>query len=79
MARTKQSVPMRRAPSSEYVQGEAHGTPTRSPRNMDKQKTVRSVANGQANGNILKPAVSATKEAGALQFIIAVGGIYGSL
>ncbi|CAG8982322.1 hypothetical protein HYALB_00005323 [Hymenoscyphus albidus] len=78
MARTKQSTPLRREPSSEYIQREAHGTPSRSPRNMDKEKAVEDVENGHANGDILKPAVSATKEAGALQFIIAVGGIYGS-
>ncbi|PQE13151.1 UAA transporter protein [Rutstroemia sp. NJR-2017a BBW] len=82
MARTKQATPLRRNPSSEYTsKAEAYGTPSRNPRNLDKE------ANGNApaqNGNALGLKSSAPvkekvqKEAGALQFVIAVGGIYGS-
>jgi len=73
MARTKQATPLRRDPSSEYVQG-VSGTPSRSARNLDKD-----VANGHGNGQVLKSIVPVTKEAGVLQLLFAAGGIYGSL
>jgi hypothetical protein len=79
MARTKQSTPLRREPSSEYVHGEARGTPSRGTRNIEKEKWNDILENGDANADILKPAVSAQKEAGLLQLIFAAGGIYGSL
>jgi UDP-galactose transporter B1 len=76
MARTKQATPLRREPSSEYIsKNEGPGTPSRSPRNLNKEKEA---ANGLANGSIVKP-VAEVKEAGALQLVFAVGGIYGSL
>jgi hypothetical protein len=79
MARTKQSTPLRREPSSEYVHGETRGTPVRGATNLDKGYRNGNLRNGEANGDILKPAVSAQKEAGLLQLIFAAGGIYGSL
>ena len=79
MARTKQATPLRRDPSSEYVQGVGNGTPTRSARNFDREVVNRGSANGLVNGEVLKSVVPVTKETGALQFLVAVGGIYGSL
>lgn len=80
MARTKQATP-RRDPSSEYISkgdttGIEIGTPSR--------KAQNGSANGSANGhvveNVLKEIMPAPrKEAGALQLILAAGGIYGSL
>lgn len=78
MARTKQATPLRRDPSSEYVQG-VSGTPTRSARNLDKDLVNGGAANGVGNGEVLKSIVPVRKEAGVLQLIFAAGGIYGSL
>ncbi|TVY85537.1 UDP-galactose transporter-1-like protein [Lachnellula suecica] len=77
MARTKQATPLRRDPSSEYVQG-VSGTPSRSARNLDRGVVNGGSADGLVNGGVLENIVPVTKEAGALQFLIAVGGIYGS-
>lgn len=78
MARTKQATPLRRDPSSEYFSKAE--TPSRSARNSDKDLSNGSTTNGHANGTALKDLFPvAQKEAGALQFIIAVGGIYGAL
>ncbi|KAH8658647.1 UAA transporter family-domain-containing protein [Tricladium varicosporioides] len=75
MARTKQATPLRREHSSEFVKGTPNGTPSRSPRNLE----VKDVStNGIANGGLLKINAPNKKEAGALQFLVAVGGIYGS-
>lgn len=69
MARQKQATPLRREPSSEYTsKANAPGTPSQSPRNLDNETMNSHVA---SNG----PKV---KETGALQFLVAVGGIYGS-
>ncbi|TVY21924.1 UDP-galactose transporter-like protein [Lachnellula arida] len=78
MARTKQATPLRRNPSSEYVQGVGNGTPSRSARKSDSEVVKEDSTNGFAHGEVLKPIVPDTKEAGALQFLVAVGGIYGS-
>ncbi|KAM3070257.1 UDP-galactose transporter [Clarireedia jacksonii] len=82
MARTKQATPLRRNPSSEYTsKADAYGTPSGNARNLDKGTNGN--APGQ-NGNALGLKSNAPvkekvqKEAGALQFLIAVGGIYGS-
>jgi solute carrier family 35 (UDP-galactose transporter), member B1 len=77
MARTKQATPLRR--DSEYVQGVGNGTLSRSARNLDREVVNGGSANGLVNGEVLKSVAPVTKEAGALQFLIAVGGIYGSL
>lgn len=80
MARTKQATPLRREPSSEYFsKNEGGGTPSRSPRNLDKEKE-RSNGHAILNGDLVKPVpLPEVKEAGALQLVFAVGGIYGSL
>jgi UDP-galactose transporter B1 len=80
MARTKQATPLRREPSSEYYsKGDATGTPSRSPRNLDKEINGSLIANGVANGTLSKSAVLDAKEAGAIQLLVALAGIYGSL
>ncbi|CZT03650.1 related to HUT1-weak similarity to human UDP-galactose transporter related isozyme 1 [Rhynchosporium agropyri] len=80
MARSKQATPLRREPSSDYT-SKVDGTPSRSARNSEKRM------NGNENGTLLHGStaekmlednVPGVKEAGALQFLIAVGGIYGS-
>jgi UDP-galactose transporter B1 len=79
MARTKQATPLRREPSSEYFsKNDGSGTPSRSPRNLDKEKEG---SNGFANGSVVKKSEGQPekKEAGALQLVFAVTGIYGSL
>ncbi|PSS18634.1 hypothetical protein M430DRAFT_102481 [Amorphotheca resinae ATCC 22711] len=76
MARTKQATPSRRVPSSDsFSKGDPIGTPSRKARDSDKKETM----NGHANGGVLNSlAPPVRKEAGALQFLTAVGGIYGS-
>ncbi len=78
MARTKQATPLRRNPSSEYTsKADQNGTPNRVSRNLNKELNV----NGHTNGQVLEifaPKAN-QKGAGALQLLIAVGGIYGSL
>jgi UDP-galactose transporter B1 len=83
MARTKQATPLRREPSSEYTsKADQNGTPTRSSRNLDKEtdRTGRRGSVSLAAESVIEAlAPEAKKEAGALQFLVAVGGIYGSL
>lgn len=80
MARTKQATPLRREPSSEYTSKAENGTPSRSAKNSDKQLIDGNGATlGGAAEHLLEDVVPGVKEAGALQFLIAVGGIYGSL
>ena len=85
MARVKQATPLRRDPSSEYFsKAAAQGTPSRSPRNLDRERETNGTAigNGHANtnGGVLKAlSPKVPKEAGALRLLTAVGGIYGSL
>lgn len=80
MARTKQAEPLRRNPSSEYTsKADATGTRSLSARNLDKEMNGNALAQ---NGVIKSDAPlkeKAQKEAGALQLIFAVAGIYGSL
>lgn len=75
MARQK-TTPLRREPSSEYTAG----TPKSS--KFQEEMEINGSSNGFTNrkqdSSVLK-ALSVPKEAGALQFLIAVGGIYGSL
>ncbi|KAH8758611.1 UAA transporter family-domain-containing protein [Hyaloscypha finlandica] len=82
MARTKQATPLRREPSSEYTsKADQNGTPTRSSRNLDKETdgTGRRGSVSLAAESVIEAlAPEAKKEAGALQFLVAVGGIYGS-
>jgi len=78
MARSKQATPLRREPSSEYT-SKIDGTPSRSARSVDKHMNGNGAMNGSAAEKVLESVVPGVKEAGALQFLIAVGGIYGSL
>ncbi|RFU35758.1 hypothetical protein B7463_g622, partial [Scytalidium lignicola] len=85
MARTKQDTPTRRVPSSEYFsKADATGTPGRAVRNLNKEgfngNALRNGdSNGTANGKLHKAAEEQhPKQAGALQLLFAVGGIYGS-
>lgn len=69
MARSKQATPVRRQTSSEY---------------FSKADLARTPSNGEAtqpNGKAIAVAAAPVeaKEAGALQILIAVGGIYASL
>lgn len=81
MARSKQATPLRREPSSEYfTKGDQNGTSSRSPRNLDKSVLNGRISEDHTNAEVLKSMVpEARKEAGAFQFLMAVGGIYGSL
>ncbi len=79
MARTKQATPLRREPSSEYTSKAQNGTPSRSIRNLDKETNGNGALDGSAAEKVLESVVPGVKETGALQFLIAVGGIYGSL
>lgn len=82
MARTKQATPLRRDPSSEYFSKSDMGTPSRSPRNLNNELNGTATGGDDLKESLVKsfvPEVEMKKEAGALQFLIAVGGIYGSL
>ncbi|KAA8568411.1 hypothetical protein EYC84_007444 [Monilinia fructicola] len=80
MARTKQAEPLRRNPSSEYTsKADANGTKSLSSRNLDKKINGDApVQNGVVKGNAPLKEKAQQKEAGALQLIFAVAGIYGS-
>ncbi|KAK8126690.1 UDP-Glc/Gal endoplasmic reticulum nucleotide sugar transporter [Apiospora kogelbergensis] len=78
MARTKQVKPIERQPSSEYVGGQT-AAPSR--RHVDPVMAQSDKSNG-ALSPPTKAAVAASVEkadAGVLQLVIAVAGIYGSL
>lgn len=80
MARTKQATPLRREPSSEYTsKADRNGTPSRSSRNFDKALDGIAVDHADAEEVLRSMVPESRKEAGAFQFLIAVGGIYGSL
>jgi UDP-galactose transporter B1 len=73
MARTKQRVPLQRAPSSDIMQAP--------PDFPEKAQNGKAVANGSANGSA-KPAShehATESEPGLVQLAICVGGIYASL
>ncbi|KAJ8065575.1 hypothetical protein OCU04_006254 [Sclerotinia nivalis] len=79
MARTKQAEPLRRKPSSEYTsKSDATGSKSLSARNLNKEMN----GNAPAQNGVVKsdaPLKAKTqKEAGALQLVFAVAGIYGS-
>jgi len=77
MARTKQATPLRRAPSSEYTSKADGRSPSRI---LDKGASSGGTGNGHATGSVLESVLPKPqkKEAGALQLLFAVGGIYGS-
>jgi len=75
MARTKQATPLRRNPSSEYTVKQDKATRT-------TEKALEPITNGSiAEGVHLEKFApeQQRKDAGIIQFLIAVGGIYGSL
>ncbi|EKD19143.1 uncharacterized protein L3040_007254 [Drepanopeziza brunnea f. sp. 'multigermtubi'] len=78
MARTKQATPLRREPSSESMGKAVNETPSRSANKLDKEINRNNAAIGGAAEKMLENVVPGVKEAGALQFLIAAGGIYGS-
>lgn len=78
MARTKQVKPIERQPSSEYVGGQN--------KTSGKQQVDSAMAHSDKPNGALKsstravPAAAAEQaDAGVLQLVIAVAGIYGSL
>lgn len=83
MARHKQATPLRREHSSEYTSSaDRNGaTPTKRSRNLDNTSPAPlSKANGQANGAVVAPvAAQKKKQAGLLELVIGVSGIYASL
>ncbi|OBT64865.1 hypothetical protein VE03_06462 [Pseudogymnoascus sp. 23342-1-I1] len=84
MARHKQATPLRREHSSEYTSSaDRTGTPTKLSRNLDSGSAATPKANGHANGAVAAPAVAAAaaakkKQAGLLELVIGVSGIYAS-
>ncbi|KAH8815826.1 UAA transporter family-domain-containing protein [Xylogone sp. PMI_703] len=85
MARTKQDTPIRREPSSEYTsKADATGTPGRAVRNLNREfSNGNAQRNGDTNSSANSKLIKAIeqqlpKQAGALQLLFAVGGIYGS-
>jgi UDP-galactose transporter B1 len=81
MARTKQATPLRREPSSEYTsKADGYGTPSRSARNLDRDTNGTSNGSEILGSDTVRPIIPETKkDAGIVQLLFAVGGIYGSL
>jgi len=80
MARTKQATPLRREPSSEYTsKADRNGTPSRSTQILDKALNGNAADHTHAEDVLKSMVPESRKEAGAFQFFVAVGGIYGSL
>ena len=84
MARHKQATPLRREHSSEYTSSaDRNGaTPTKRSRNLDSGSVATPVkVNGHAaNGAVVAPVAEAKKkQAGLLELVIGVSGIYASL
>ncbi|KAF7879279.1 hypothetical protein EAF04_000476 [Stromatinia cepivora] len=79
MARTKQAEPLRRKSSSEYTsKSDATGSKSLSARNLNKEMNGNAPAQNGAAKSDAPSKVKAQNEAGALQLIFAVAGIYGS-
>ncbi|KAK8088010.1 hypothetical protein PG997_002971 [Apiospora hydei] len=80
MARTKQVKPIERQPSSEYMDGQ---NSTSSKRNVDPITAHSGKSNGALSHSTKAAVASAAPvekaDAGVLQLVIAVAGIYGSL
>jgi UDP-galactose transporter B1 len=82
MARQKQATPLRREVSSEYTSSaDRTGTPTKQRRNLGAEiMTSPSPINGDANGKVTAAEVAKpAKQAGLLELVIGVVGIYVSL
>ncbi|CAD6442976.1 a5976dfb-fa97-4124-a40b-ad6be3e33738 [Sclerotinia trifoliorum] len=79
MARIKQAEPLHRKPSSEYTsKSGATGSKSLSARNPNKEMNGNAPAQNGALKSDAPLKAKAQKEAGALQLIFAVAGIYGS-
>jgi len=85
MARQKQATPLRREVSSEYTsKADRSGTPSKRSRNLDREGEVVVTplkTSGHANGkvSVSAPAAAQKKQAGLLELVIGVSGIYASL
>jgi len=85
MARQKQATPLRREVSSEYTSSaDRSGTPSKRTRNLDREKEVVIApikANGHVKSKVAAPAPAAAqkKQAGLLELVTGVSGIYISL
>lgn len=85
MARQKQATPLRREVSSEYTsKADRSATPSKRSRNLDRESEVAVMPlkmNEHANGKIAvsAPAAAQKKQAGLLELVIGVSGIYASL
>ena len=92
MARHKQATPLRREHSSEYTSSaDRNGaTPTKRVRNLDGGSVAlpgkaNGYVDGSANGAVVAPVAAAAagkkgkKQAGLLELVIGVVGIYASL
>lgn len=78
MARTKQVKPVERTPSSEYVTRQ-NGTPAKRTPSFNVAEQVKANGAALANKVAIAPAETGEQEAGIVQLVIAVAGIYGSL
>lgn len=80
MARTKQANPIQRTTSSEYVTRQ-NGTPKRTASFtvVDEAGSTKTNGIAQVAESIAAPSAMEQKEAGIVQLVIAVAGIYGSL
>jgi solute carrier family 35 (UDP-galactose transporter), member B1 len=78
MARTKQANPVQRTPSSEYVTRQ-NGAAANSVNFHSTVEPAPSNGAALAGKTAIAPREIEKKEAGILQLVIAVAGIYGSL
>ncbi|KFY73621.1 hypothetical protein V499_06311 [Pseudogymnoascus sp. VKM F-103] len=85
MARHKQATPLRREVSSEYTSSaDRVGTPTKISRTLDSPAAAAAPmkVNGRVNGAVVAPAVAVKvekkKQAGLVELVIGVAGIYAS-
>ncbi|OBT49571.1 hypothetical protein VE04_09884 [Pseudogymnoascus sp. 24MN13] len=86
MARHKQATPLRREVSSEYTSSaDRVGTPTKISRTFDSPAAAAAPmkVNGRVNGAVVAPTVAVKvekkKQAGLVELVIGVAGIYASL
>ncbi|KAK6071588.1 UAA transporter [Seiridium cupressi] len=77
MARTKQAKPVERTPSSEYVTRQ-NGTAPRRTASYNMAEEAKSNGAAPASKSMVAPVETEKQEAGIVQLVIAVAGIYGS-
>lgn len=78
MARTKQVKPVERTPSSEFVSRQ-NGTPVKRSSSYVIPKETQTNGAALAGKSAMMLPEPEKKEAGVVQLVIAVAGIYGSL